>query len=62
MKNRRLKLEHLDAELRHIESALDEGRDRKGLVDRELSTVRASVHGESHFEYLNNQLNNVCNH
>ncbi|KAI0228191.1 Centriolin [Lamellibrachia satsuma] len=44
VKNRRLKLEHLDAELRHIESALDEGRDRKGLVDRELSTVRASVH------------------
>ena len=46
MKNRRLKLERLDGELRQIEAALDEGKNRKGAVDRDLSTVRASVHGE----------------
>ena len=47
MKSRRLKLERLDGELRQIEAALDEGRDRKGAVDRDLTTVRASVHGET---------------
>ena len=36
MKNRRLKLERLDAELWQIEAALDEGMDRKGAVDRDL--------------------------
>ena len=46
MKNRRLKLERLDGELRQIEAALDEGRDRKGAVDRDLTTIRASVHDE----------------
>ena len=45
MKSRRLKLERLDGELRQIEAALDEGRDK--IVDRDLTTVRASVHGET---------------
>ena len=47
MKSRRLKLECLDGELRQIEAALDEGRERKGAVDRDLTTLRASVHGET---------------
>ena len=47
MKSRRLKLERLDGELRQIEAALDEGRDRKGAVDRDLTTLSASVHGET---------------
>ena len=47
VKSRRLKLECLDGELRQIEAALDEGRDRKGAVDRDLTTVRASVRGET---------------
>ena len=46
MKSRRLKLECLDGELRQIEAALD-GSDRKGAVDRDLTTLRASVHGET---------------
>ena len=47
MKSRRLNLECLDGELQQIEAALDEGRDRKGAVDRNLTTLRASVHGET---------------
>ena len=43
MKSRRLKLERLDGELRQIEAALDEGRDRKGAVDRVMLLTMLNV-------------------
>ena len=48
MKSRRLKLECLDAELRQIEAALDEGRDRKGAVHLPQSLAPPSGDSNSH--------------
>ena len=46
VRSRRSRLDNLDTELRHIETALDNGREKKGVVDRELTIVRASVNGK----------------